>query len=162
MVYRLNVPYSEKDEAKSLGAKWYASEKYWYYKGESLPQGLKRWYREENGKESRGIGSDVLSFGGSDDTGKNDRNLYANYRTVSEVNTMISEIVYATNEFRSILVKGEVTNFDGKNGRHYYFAIKDEWALLPCVMWDHTAAYALNFKLEKGQQVALSGSLEFY
>ena len=245
MVYRLNVPYSEKDEAKSLGAKWYASEKYWYYKGDSLPQGLKRWYREENGKESRGIGSDVLTFGGSDDIGKNgnsgvydqgvsvdsdryirldsdeskiidtetgeiievytlngripsggdipfggetpfghlesnnnrskyytsdiflsqnenDRNQYANYRTVSEVNTMISEIVYATNEFRSILVKGEVTNFDGKKGRHYYFAIKDEWALLPCVMWDHTAAYALNFKLEKGQQVALSGSLEFY
>ena len=26
----LNVPYAQKDEAKALGAKWYASKKKWY------------------------------------------------------------------------------------------------------------------------------------
>lgn len=40
----LNVPYSEKDEAKSLGAKWDKFKKKWYMPaGKELPDGLKRY-----------------------------------------------------------------------------------------------------------------------
>ena len=195
--YRLNVPFKDKDEAKSFGAKWYSEDKYWYYSGDKLPEGLYRWYPgyvkvegkdgayidTETGELIEGSSSERNEFVIIDDVPLNDRsidfqsknqedeigekldienNKYSRYRSVSEINRMISEIVNATSEFQHILVKGEVTNFDGKKGRHYYFAIKDENALLPCVMWDSTASYALKFKLEKGQKVALAGSLEFY
>ena len=40
----LNVPYAEKDEAKSLGAKWDKSKKKWYMPaGKELPDGLKKY-----------------------------------------------------------------------------------------------------------------------
>ena len=152
--FRLNVPYTDKEEAKSFGAKWFSQGKYWYYDGEDLPDGLRRWYEVPERKD---VGKTVKTV-----TSEKTDDPYAAYKTVTEVNGMISEIVYATNEFRAIMVKGEVTNFDGHRGRHYYFAIKDEGALLPCVMWEGTALSVLKFKLEKGQQVALIGSLEYY
>lgn len=168
--FKLNVPFKDKDEAKEFGAKWYSEDKYWYYSGDELPEGLRRWYplyKPVDGKEGVYLDTETGEIIGdsSEITPVNNEtvnDLYAKYRTVSEINRMISDIVNATNEFRAILVKGEVTNFDGKKGRHYYFAIKDDSALLPCVMWDSTAAYALKFKLEKGQQVAIAGSLEYY
>ncbi|MBR5179325.1 MAG: exodeoxyribonuclease VII large subunit [Lachnospiraceae bacterium] len=205
--YRLNVPYKDKETAKSFGAKWYSEDRYWYYSGERLPEGLYRWYPKYvkvEGKDGVYLDTETGEIIGEQVSENNDSvrkdsaikdiavedeaifntksngfesktpetaidenhsietDKYARYRSVSEINRMINEIVNATNEFRHILVKGEVTNFDGQKGRHYYFAIKDENALLPCVMWDSTAAYALKFKLEKGQQVALAGSLEFY
>ena len=171
--FKLNVPFKDKDEAKKFGAKWYSEDKYWYYSGDELPEGLRRWYplyKPVDGKEGVYLDTETGEIIGdsSEITPVNNETVndlddpYAKYRTVSEINRMISDIVNATNEFRAILVKGEVTNFDGKKGRHYYFAIKDDSALLPCVMWDSTAAYALKFKLEKGQQVAIAGSLEYY
>ena len=168
--FKLNVPFKDKDEAKEFGAKWYSEDKYWYYSGDELPEGLRRWYplyKPVDGKEGVYLDTETGEINGdsSEITPVNNEAVndpYAKYRTVSEINRMISDIVNATNEFRAILVKGEVTNFDGKKGRHYYFAIKDDSALLPCVMWDSTAAYALKFKLEKGQQVAIAGSLEYY
>ena len=171
--FKLNVPFKDKDEAKKFGAKWYSEDKYWYYSGDELPEGLRRWYplyKPVDGKEGVYLDTETGEIIGdsSEITPVNNETVndlddpYAKYRTVSEINRMISDIVNATNEFRAILVKGEVTNFDGKKGRHYYFAIKDDSALLPCVMWDSTADYALKFKLEKGQQVAIAGSLEYY
>ena len=169
--YRLQVPYRDKDEVKALGARWFNEGKYWYYDGDVLPEGLKKWYpdnkNENNGQRfiSADDGSGRLidtETGGIIEKTVAVQTGYEKYRSVSEINSMISDIVYATNEFRTILVKGEVTNYDGRRNRHYYFAIKDEWSLLPCVMWDATARNVLDFKLEKGQQVAISGSLEFY
>ena len=168
--FKLNVPFKDKDEAKKFGAKWYSEDKYWYYNGDELPEGLRRWYplyKPVDGKEGVYLDTETGEIIGdsSEITPVNNETVndpYAKYRTVSEINRMISDIVNATNDFRAILVKGEVTNFDGKKGRHYYFAIKDDSALLPCVMWDSTAAYVLKFKLEKGQQVAIAGSLEYY
>ena len=158
--FRLNVPFNEKEQAKSFGAKWFALGKYWYYDGEELPEGLKVWYDAPPEKNEKKPEAKVKTFFTDLKTDTSDP--FYKYRTVSEVNTMISEIVNCTNEFRFIMVKGEVTNFDGHHGRHYYFAIKDENAILPCVMWEGTALTALKFKLEKGQQVAIAGSLEYY
>ncbi|MBR4341575.1 MAG: exodeoxyribonuclease VII large subunit [Lachnospiraceae bacterium] len=167
--YRLNVSFEDKEKAKAFGAKWFAAGKYWYYDGEVLPEGLKRWYTvSEKTKTGIDISEKTSGVKKISENGKADEVIfdaddhYAKYKTVSEVNDMISEIVYATNEFRNILVKGEITNFDGHRGKHYYFAIKDENALLPCVLWEGTALSVLKFKLEKGQQVAIAGNLEYY
>ena len=40
--FRLNVPFKDKDVAKKLGAKWYSEDKYWYYSGDELPEGLRK------------------------------------------------------------------------------------------------------------------------
>lgn len=47
------------------------------------------------------------------------------------------------------MVKGEVVNYKGK-GEHYYFSIKDDNAILSCIMWKNVAERVLNFKLNIG------------
>ena len=84
------------------------------------------------------------------------------YKTVTEINALIADAFFATSLFRRILVKGEVTNYSGVARPHYYFSVKDAHASLPCRLWAETARTALKFKLENGQQVALTGRLEFY
>jgi hypothetical protein len=44
----LNVPYKDKDFAKSFGAKWSPFNKYWYFEGEILPDELKRFLNKDN------------------------------------------------------------------------------------------------------------------
>ncbi|MCB0523820.1 MAG: conjugal transfer protein TraC [Rhodospirillales bacterium] len=43
----LNVPYSEKDEAKGLGARWDAKEKTWYIPDNLAPEPFQKWLRKE-------------------------------------------------------------------------------------------------------------------
>ena len=99
---------------------------------------------------------------------------YSNYKTVKQVSDMIAEVFSNTNEFRSIYVKGEVAgkgNTTGaiqnnsvnnpvasKNGK-YFFSIKEDEYMLPCVIWDQSI---LSFILRHGQQVAIKGKLEFW
>ena len=161
LLYRLNVPYREKDEAKALGAKWNYKEKFWYCEGE-LTEGLRRWYdapdaiTDSNAFENTHDDSNT-SFR---ETGIDDENDL--YKTVSQVNQMIYEQFDDNISFQMIMVKGEVTNYSGHKGRNYYFAIKDDMSLLPCFMWEDTAASVLKFKLEQGQQVAIIGKLDYY
>lgn len=156
LVYRLNVPYREKDEAKALGAKWNYTEKFWYCEGE-LTDGLRRWYddpeqKNENYPEISNMTEIQTSLANDDDL----------YKTVSQVNQMIYDQFDDTVSFQMIMVKGEVTNYSGHKGRNYYFAIKDDMSLLPCFMWEDTASSVLKFKLEQGQQVAIIGKLDYY
>ena len=39
----LQVPFSQKDEARSLGAKWDTKEKSWYVTGDTIPKQLQKW-----------------------------------------------------------------------------------------------------------------------
>ena len=84
------------------------------------------------------------------------------YKTVSQVNAMILSRFSLTEEFQNIMVVGEVTNYSGHKGQNYYFAIKDRESLLPCFMWESTAETALTFELKAGQQVAITGHLDYY
>lgn len=43
MMYYLNVPFKEKDEAKSLGARWDVDEKKWYYTNSADKDKFKKW-----------------------------------------------------------------------------------------------------------------------
>lgn len=155
-MYRLDVPYREKDEAKALGAKWNFAEKYWYCL-EVTPE-LSRWYREEPATETEAVASkDAV---GTTSVGVND--IASQYKTVSEVNEMIKNKYNTVNEFYHIMVKGEVTNYSGPNRGNHYFSLKDSSALIDCFIWQSETIAGLKFKLEKGQQVAIIGNLEYY
>ncbi len=91
---------------------------------------------------------------------------FAQYRTVASINNMLKAQFEVTPAFRSIHVKGEVTNFKGAYNGHYYFSLKDDGAnaaaLLPCAIWSSTAARILHFNFENGKKVAVIGNLDFY
>lgn len=154
-LFKLSVSYSEKEQAKAYGAKWDAIKRTWYFMGDDLPKELEKWYEApetetEAAKASGSTAADVLP----------DR--FNKYKTVSEVNRLIADKYAHVPDFYDILVKGEVTNFSGKKGNHYYFDIKDDNSLLPCRLWDSVAEQVLKFELEKGQYVAIAGRLEFF
>ncbi|MBR1670446.1 MAG: exodeoxyribonuclease VII large subunit [Butyrivibrio sp.] len=183
----LNVPYAEKDRAKAAGARWNPNIKKWYCT--ELNDALRRWY-EDGDDGSGGAGAragakrtakknselsisdgfwdDGLPFGGgesipassSEDLAEDPR--YRAYKTVTEVNALISDTVQSLPEFKNICVKGEITNFSGRNNGNYYFHIKDENALLPCVLWASVADYALHFEFESGKKVAIAGRLRIF
>ena len=171
MSYRLNVPYREKDQAKAYGAKWNWEGKYWYCT--ALTEELKRWYDgpEEGGDESADnvvAGAPVApsavtlaGFGSAGTSGAQADDPYAKYKSVSEINYLITDQFEMNPAFRNILVKGEVTNYKRPNSGNYYFHIKDEKSLLSCILWRSTAQSALKFQLEAGKQVAIAGSLNY-
>lgn len=87
---------------------------------------------------------------------------YAEYMTVSACNSMISGVFQNTAQFRRVLVKGEVTNFSGRSGGHYYFDIKDASSIIKCTMFASTAEEELHFELANGRAVAIIGTIEYY
>ena len=157
MHYRLNVSFSEKERAKALGARWNYVDRYWFYEGDELPEGLKRWYRGEitydtvNPADGRNLSIDVVA----DDP-------FKAYKSVTEVNREIGETIENIDSFQCIMVKGEVTNFSTPSNGHYYFAIKDDFSRLDCKMWRQVAETRLKFDFAKGKQVAIIGYLAFY
>ncbi len=151
-MYRLDVSYFEKDEAKALGAKWNAAGKFWYCN--ELNDGLRRWYHGDDVERD----DDYVDPDGSDE----ERDPYADYKSVTEVNNEISVQFDNTPGFRSILVKGEVTNYKGPNKGNHYFSIKDEQSLLSCVIWASDADRIMRFTLEAGKQVAIKGNLRYF
>ena len=56
-------------------------------------------------------------------------------------------------------VVGEVSNFNERG--HWYFSLKDEEAVLNCVMW-RSAAAKVGFTPERGQEVVATGRLDYY
>lgn len=108
-------------------------------------------------------------------TASDEADPYAKYRSVSDVAKMITRAFLATPEFSSILVKGEIAGKGitkdsagneekenpvvPRNGR-YYFDIKDNNAVLSCVIWDESILDGQ--KLLYGQQVAIVGDFRYY
>lgn len=148
MSYRLNVPFEEKNAAKSKGARW--NGEYWYCT--ELTEDLRRWYKgQPENAEAEGAESN------------NANDPYSNYKTVSDVNKMIMDSFDATACFKNILVKGEVTNYRGPDSKgHHYFSLKDDKCLLSCIIWKFKADEILKFEFKAGKKVALIGRFKFY
>lgn len=188
---RLNVPFKEKDEAKRFGAKWNPGERFWFYPGDVLPDGLKRWAVVAAGRGQLSAGRDevplAIGWPGEDDLegpwrvsgpaelsepvglagsgGVLEKSLdwLKDYQSVSDVNQMILRRYGDIREFRNIMVWGEVTNYRNPNGGNYYFDIKDSDAMLSCIMWGSVAAAAGDgFELKAGMKVAIAGYLDYY
>lgn len=177
MVYRLNVPYREKEDAKRLGARWDFQNRFWYTTHE--PEGgLLRWYTPDPADRAKNtMQTDALSRpGAAQEHPALDPSDPFTYRTVREVNEMIAQTFVQTQAFQFLMVRGEVTNYPGRGRGHYYFAVKDEENyVLPCVMWESEAARWLlpeeaeqtersagRFFLRNGMQVGIAGELTFF
>ena len=72
--------------------------------------------------------------------------------TVTELNTLAKEYLENLPLFRSVSVKGELSNVTLHRTGHIYFSIKDEGAAVSAVMWRSDAA-SLGFTPENGQKV---------
>ncbi len=149
MSYRLNVPYKEKNDAKSKGARW--NGEFWYCT--ELIEDLRHWYeREETPHENT---ENAVS--------SNTNGPFSNYKTVSDVNKMIMDSFDATDCFKTILVKGEVTNYREPDSKgHHYFSLKDDKCLLSCIIWKSKADDILKFEFKAGKKVALTGRFKYY
>lgn len=64
-------------------------------------------------------------------------------------------------EFAAVRVEGEITDFSHYRGRHMYFKLKDEEALIQCAMFS-TANRRLTFKPADGQRVIAVGQVQAY
>ena len=64
-------------------------------------------------------------------------------------------------EFAAVRVEGEIADFSHYRGRHMYFKLKDEDALIQCAMFA-TANRRLTFKPADGQRVVATGQVQAY
>lgn len=78
--------------------------------------------------------------------------------TVTQVAELIKRVL-ADRTPSPLRVVGEVSNFSDR--KHWYLSLKDEQAVISCVMWAAAAAKA-GFTPRQGQQVVASGRLDYY
>lgn len=78
--------------------------------------------------------------------------------TVSEVTDVLRSTL---NDLGEVWVRGQVTGAKRAASGHLYFALKDEGAQLPCVMWRTTVA-RLRLDLADGVEVVCAGKVDVY
>ncbi len=82
--------------------------------------------------------------------------------SVNDLNTLIKEIFETAPFFKNISVKGEVSNFKGKNNSgHYYFKIKDNTSVISCVLFKYDANYC-DTNIKDGDKIIITGNLSVY
>lgn len=79
--------------------------------------------------------------------------------TVSEA---VQKIDWTVKSMRTLLVEGEISSFNNNRASgHWYFAIKDEEAVLNCMMFA-SKNYAVTFSPAIGDKVKVGGNLSLY
>ncbi len=81
--------------------------------------------------------------------------------SVSELNEYVGTLLSADPNLSEIRVSGEISGFKRHSSGHLYFSLKDENALVRCVMF-RQQAIRLNFRPEDGMQVVLYGRASLY
>ena len=81
--------------------------------------------------------------------------------TVSLLNEYVNTLLKNDVRLRSIKVSGEISGFKIPSSGHLYFSLKDENALIRCVMF-RSYAQSLSFLPENGMKVVLTGSVSMY
>lgn len=81
--------------------------------------------------------------------------------SVSNLNEYVCRLLENDVRLNSIKVSGELTGFKRHSSGHLYFSLKDENALIRCVMF-RSNAQKLSFDPSDGMQVVLSGSVSLY
>lgn len=81
--------------------------------------------------------------------------------TVSHLNQYIKDKIADDEYLNNILVKGEISNFKNHYTGHMYFTLKDEKALIKCVMFK-SYAQKLNFMPKDGMKVFLFGGVSVF
>ncbi len=80
---------------------------------------------------------------------------------VSELNEYISLVLANDPNLCDLRVSGEISGFKRHSSGHLYFSLKDEGALVRCVMF-RQQAMRLNFQPQDGMQVLLYGRASLY
>lgn len=81
--------------------------------------------------------------------------------TVTELNTLVHDVIESNDIFSAIAVRGEISNFVHHRSGHMYFSLKDEGSIVRAVMF-RSAASRLPFRPENGMKVIVYGSLTTY
>ena len=77
--------------------------------------------------------------------------------TVSQINAMVKQALDANLPSR-LIVRGELSGCKRHHSGHCYFSLKDDGAVLPCVMWASNFT-RVRFKLEDGMAVLATGNV---
>lgn len=85
----------------------------------------------------------------------------ASVYTVSQVNSYIKNMFVQDYALSRISIKGEVSNCKYHTSGHIYFTLKDGKGTLSAVMFAGQRV-GLSFRLEEGQQVVVTGSVDVY
>ncbi len=81
--------------------------------------------------------------------------------TVTELNTLVHDVIESNDVFSQIAVRGEISNFVHHRSGHMYFSLKDEGSLVRAVMF-RLAASRLAFTPQNGMKVVVYASLTTY
>jgi len=81
--------------------------------------------------------------------------------SVSRLNAYVKMLISQDEYLSDVLVKGEISNFKHHQSGHMYFTLKDSSSAMSCVMFRH-AAGTLDFRLEDGMEVIVSGYVSVY
>jgi exodeoxyribonuclease VII large subunit len=79
--------------------------------------------------------------------------------TVSQLTRELKNIIEES--FPPVWVEGEVTDFRPAHSGHLYFSLKDEYALLHCIVFEGERTFA-TMSLENGAKVRLYGELNLW
>lgn len=81
--------------------------------------------------------------------------------SVNELTRCIRGVIEAEDLFADVWVRGEISNLTKHSSGHIYFSLKDENALVRCVVWNNIAR-SIRYSLTEGMSVIANGRLTVY
>ena len=82
--------------------------------------------------------------------------------SVAQINAYIKRIFQSDYALNRIYIKGEVSNCKYHSSGHIYFSLKDDNSQISCVMFANQRINGLDFEMENGQTVIVSGSISVF
>ena len=82
--------------------------------------------------------------------------------SVAQINAYIKRIFQSDYALNRIYIKGEVSNCKYHSSGHIYFSLKDDKSQISCVMFANQRINGLDFEMENGQTVIVSGSISVF
>lgn len=82
--------------------------------------------------------------------------------TVAQLNRYIKNMFSNDYLLRNVQIKGELSNVKYHSSGHIYFTLKEAGSAIAGVMFASARAQGLDFKLENGQSVIVSGNVSVY
>lgn len=86
----------------------------------------------------------------------------ANIYTVLQINNYIKNMFENDYLLRNVQIKGEVSNVKYHSSGHIYFSMKEEGSAMNGVMFRSARNSGLDFTLENGQSIVVTGSISVY
>lgn len=82
--------------------------------------------------------------------------------TVSQINSYIKNMFANDYLLRKVQIKGELSNVKYHSSGHIYFTVKEDGSAMNGIMFKSARLQGLDFTLENGQSVVISGNVTVY